>query len=348
MAPSRPGGAACAQSSQAVEEKRFQELVGRLEVEPEVHVSAHDQESRSRRLLRFLRANCHDVDKTIVNLKAFTTFWKDYGMDSISAVDEYDEAGPFFVCGEDTDGCPVLVARPCVHRSGGAAESREAVRRCICTLQRAIERMSPDMEQFSVLYDVAGLSTANIDRHFIREFAACAGNNYPGRVKRVYVVNMNLPARALWAAVSTFLDPVLKSQIVMCGEKFDDNVSLKEGIPQEHPYLQYLRQVVCKGKNLVPCSLPKASPYFQGWRTCVGRGGVASGLGLESQIGESCTNIRRATSPGESTQAETTCMTSGRCSPMTSASPSEAGDTEEPWLRGDCGEEDEGSTKVSL
>mmetsp|Transcript_24665 Transcript_24665/g.56948 ORF Transcript_24665/g.56948 Transcript_24665/m.56948 type:complete len:311 (+) Transcript_24665:33-965(+) len=275
-----------------MEEMRYSELLGRLEAEPEAHVSAHDRESRRSRLLRFLRANCHDVEKTLANLKGFTNFWKEFRMDSISHDDEYDEKGPVFVCGEDTDGCPVLVARPCVHRAATAQDSEEAVRRCIYTVQGAVERMGPGMERFSVLYDVSGLTTANIDRHFIREFAKCAGSNYPGRIKKVYVINMNTAARVLWAVVSTFLDPVLKARIVMCGDRFDESVTLKQGIPHEHPYLEYVRQMVCKASrgNRAQGCLPKPSPYVQGWKLT---------LSAVKDV-----DMQRGISPDVSTQAE--------------------------------------------
>jgi len=247
------------------QEKRLMELQLRLLAEPEPPIAEHAMEDRRARHLRFLRGEGFAVEAAFRRLHGHSAWWRAYGMDSFVEEDELDETGPLFVCGEDLQGRPTLVARPCVHRPKSRAESLRAARRCVYTIQRCVERYRPGVRCHSVIYDAHGLQPrCNLDLVFVREAAAAVSDHFPGRLHRVVVINVHWTMAAFWAAIGPLLHPTVKAKMTCCGADFRGE--LEKLVGPDHPYLRYALQVrsACK-REASSIPVPRHSPYVRGW-----------------------------------------------------------------------------------
>jgi len=175
-------------------------------------------------------------------------------MDEFLPADELDETSLFFTCGEDRDGRPTVIARPCAHRSASREESILAARRCVYSYQRCIERMPPEIESATIIYDMGALSSKNLDLVFAQEVAAVFTHQFPQRLHRVIVINTHWTMNFFWLAISPLIDPVVKSKILV--RSVD---KLCEFVAEDHPYLQYALHVRRNPADKVP--LPPRSPY---------------------------------------------------------------------------------------
>eukprot|EP00927_Polykrikos_kofoidii_P038877 TRINITY_DN33321_c0_g1_i1.p1 TRINITY_DN33321_c0_g1~~TRINITY_DN33321_c0_g1_i1.p1 ORF type:complete len:437 (-),score=55.24 TRINITY_DN33321_c0_g1_i1:29-1339(-) len=238
---------------------------------PETVISEHEREDRRRRHLRFLRATLYDPAKAEQRLRSHAVWWREYGMDNFKQDDEFDEHGPLYVCGDDRWGQPTLVARPCAYTVLSDRNSIRAVRRCVYTLQRAIERMAPGIEKVSLIFDLAGARPAQWDGFFARELVSVMTSRFPDRVDRFVVINNAWWLSAFWKILSAMLDPVTRAKVVFCGKDFRKDVS--RFVDSDHPYVQYALKVssACsQSKNGdYRIGLPPPSPYVPRWREAV-------------------------------------------------------------------------------
>jgi hypothetical protein len=256
--------AALVDSLNADEASKLQDLELRMAQHPVPLITPHHQEPHKCRLLRFLRNESFDVERALERMHVNAKWWVEYGMEGFAAEDEFDEQGPCFVCGEDRWGRPTLVCRPCVHVVHDEQESLRVAKRAVYTVQRCIERLPTGEEQFNLIYDVGGLKMANMDTTFVRELVGALQNQYPGRIDRIFVINSNCVASALWPIVSAFLDASAKAKIKFC--RGDFHQELRAIIPENHPYLRYateVRKLPAREARSLP--LPSASPYRAGW-----------------------------------------------------------------------------------
>jgi len=251
----------------AEEKDALADLERRLKLKPEPVTTATQREGRKRRHLRFLRAEKFNVDSAFDRILNHANWWTEYGMDDFSPSDELGQEGPVFVCGYDKWGQPTLVARPCVHQTTSDEHSIQAVRRCVYTMQRCVERMPPGREQIVLIYDVEGISWSNFDTTFSRELVATLGERFPERLKCLIVINNGWLTQCIWAIISQLIDPVTKQKIRFCGSDFRDE--LLEVLPEDHPYLCYAMAVQSSEHDSAPVPLPKASPYVDRWKECV-------------------------------------------------------------------------------
>lgn len=234
---------------------KYKELLQLLKESPEPETSEVLLEEQSRRLLRWLRSENFNPQAAFVQLHDHAKWWQDYKMDDFLQTDELDETGPFFVCGEDRDGRPTVIARPCAHRSTSREESILAARRCVYTFQRCIERMPPEIESATIIYDMVSLSRKNLDLVFAQEVSAAFTDHFPGRLHRIIIINSHWTMSFFWLAISPLLHPVVKSKILV--RSVD---KLGEFLAEDHPYLQYVVNVRQKPVDRVP--LPQRSPYI--------------------------------------------------------------------------------------
>lgn len=232
-------------------ELRYLDLERRLAEEPEPVVSAHFREERGRRLRRWLRGNRYEVEETVRKLHEYARWWQSYGMDAFGDEDELDERGLMFHCGEDLQGKPTLIARPCVHLPKTREESVRAARRCVFTMQRCIDRMTSGTESIVLIFDAAGLSTKNLDLVFARELIAVFSVCFPERLHQVIAINSHWTTNFFWTAISALLDPGVKAKI-----RFVDSSSLADGlggvVSHTHPYLRYALPVKARPSDQVP------------------------------------------------------------------------------------------------
>jgi len=247
------------------EKVKLQELELRLAQKPMPSITPHQQEPHTLRLLRFLRDERFDVEKALDRMHANARWWVEYGMEGFVEDDEFDEQGPCFVCGKDRWGQPTLVCRPRVHSAKTEQDSVIAVRRSVYTIQRCIERLPLGCEKFSLIYDVDGVQFANMDINFTRMLLDIVQKQYPERMHRVFVINSNWVAMALWSTLSPLLDPVQREKIVFCSADFRKELSTI--VSDSHPYVNYAieAQTLKKGQSH-HLPLPKASPYVAGWQ----------------------------------------------------------------------------------
>eukprot|EP00931_Biecheleriopsis_adriatica_P038136 TRINITY_DN21872_c0_g1_i1.p1 TRINITY_DN21872_c0_g1~~TRINITY_DN21872_c0_g1_i1.p1 ORF type:complete len:391 (-),score=81.97 TRINITY_DN21872_c0_g1_i1:31-1203(-) len=250
----------------AEQEQRLAELEALLAAEPPPRVEAHALEGHKRRLVRFLRGDKFVPEVAAIRIREHAQWWLDYGMDSFVEADEFDENGVVFVCGQDRFGQPTLVARPCVHKSNSYEESTLTVRRCVYTMQRCVERLSPGLEQISLIYDCHGAQTWNMDYTFSVELMHVFARQFPERMGRVVVINAGVLITMLWSTVSALMDPVTREKICFCNTGFEEE--LLKFVTEDHPYLRYAAEVK-QAQDAREVPLPRASPYVARWRDAV-------------------------------------------------------------------------------
>jgi len=263
--PGRPGTLGYMTQHQEQQLVRMEQL---LADDPPLVVTAHAREGRKRRLVRFLRADKFDPEVACCRIREHAQWWLDYGMDEFEAADELDEQGIVFACGEDRLGQPTLIARPCAHRSSSHEESVRAVRRCVFTMQRCVERLPPGREQINLIYDCWGVRAWNWDFAFSQELLRVFSRQFPERLGRVVVINSGWLVATLWATVRSLMDPVTREKICFCDQDFKDE--LLALVQEDHPYLCYALEVQkLTGDEGAEVPLPKASPYVPRWREAV-------------------------------------------------------------------------------
>jgi len=189
-------------------------------------------------LLRFLRANEWVVADAAENVRSYTRFWTDFGMDSFCDHDEYDETGVIFRCGESKFGHPVMVARPCVHVPAGDPKVTDvAVRRSVYSVHRCCCEVDPSVgDGMVVIYDCKGIGLKNMDMKYSRVIAKVLQANFPERVVQILIINNSFAVQSLWNAVKPLLAPETRGKIQMCGCDFE--AACTAWISTENPYLK--------------------------------------------------------------------------------------------------------------
>jgi len=240
------------------EEASLVALEQRLAAQPEPHIAAHDRENTRQRLVRWLDAARFDVEDAFNRLHDHAAWWKAYGLDNFSSDDEFDTCGPLSACGEDRQGKPTMVARPGMHLPENKEDSLRAARRCVYTMQRGIERLSPQQGSSLILiFDCQGVQRRNCDLTFARELIPIFDKQFPGRLERVLIINNHWTMRFFWVAISALLPADVKKKIRFCGRGFRED--LLDFIREDHPYMQYALQVQEQPLGCVP--LPPRLPY---------------------------------------------------------------------------------------
>jgi len=249
----------------ASQRQRYTELERILAAEPELYVEAHARESRRRRLLRHLRAWDFDVQLALKSIHNHSNAWSEIGMDRFTDTDEMRESDAMFVCGEDLFGRPLVICQPGIFVAKDKQDAINTARRCIWTLQRAVDRLGPGLEQVLVVYDIYGVSRINMDRVFIMEIVRFMGSLFPERMANCICVNVHWTMLVFWRAVQPMLSTKTQAKVQIHGT--DVMKALGSVLPSDHRYLQYLLAV--KGlsttdRNAVP--VPCATTYVPRWR----------------------------------------------------------------------------------
>jgi len=249
------------QEELSLEEKAgLAELERMLAAEPEPEIREHHLEDRQSRLLRWLRSSRFNAAAAFQRLQAHTRWWKAYGMDDFSERDEFDEHGPMFVCGEDYWGRPTIICRPCVHFAKDNEESLLTARRCVYTMQRCIERLSPRIadSKMIVIYDCRDLCRRNLDLVFARAVIQVFDHHFPERLERVLIINNHWTMSFFWSAISLMLAPEVKAKIAVGGFAF--RPELLKFVREDHPYLSYATKVLERPSSKI--ALPLRTPFM--------------------------------------------------------------------------------------
>jgi len=253
----------------------YVELDRLLAAEPELYVKQHAQESRRRRLLRHLRAWQFDVQVALQNVRDHSAIWKEIGMDNFVDKDELREPDVMFACGEDLWGRTLVVCRPAALVTKERQDAIKLARRCAWTFHRAIERLSPGVEQVAVLCDLHGASRRNMDLIFFQEVVRCCGPLFPDRMASCTLVNVHWTEMVFLKAAHATLTSRLREKVRVCG--YDLAKASDAVLPNNHPYLQYLlavRGLSVSDRLAVP--FPCATPFVPRWREAVEADGAAT------------------------------------------------------------------------
>jgi len=245
----------------------YVELDRLLAAEPDLYVKQHAHESRRRRLLRHLRAWQFDVQVALQNVRDHSAIWKEIGMDHFADQDELRESDVMFACGEDLWGRTLVISRPAALVTKDRQDAIKIARRCAWTIHRAVERLSPGVEQFVVLVDLHGASRRNMDRIFFQELVHCCGLLFPDRMAACTIVNVHWTMLVFWTAWQAMLSSRTREKVRVCGY---DAKALGAVLPTDHPYLQYL--LALKGLSVsdsLAVPLPCATPFVPRWREAV-------------------------------------------------------------------------------
>jgi len=169
-----------------------------------------------------------------------------------------------FACGEDLWGRTLVVCRPAALVTKDGQDALKIGRRCAWTLHRAIERLSPGVEQVVVLCDLRGASHRNMDRIFFQEVVRCCGSLFPDRMATCTLVNVHWTMMVFWQAAQAMLSSRTREKVRLYGD--DAAKALGAVLPNDHPYLQYLLAI----RGLSDCDrlavpLPCATPFVPRW-----------------------------------------------------------------------------------
>eukprot|EP00928_Gymnodinium_smaydae_P012033 TRINITY_DN14392_c0_g2_i1.p1 TRINITY_DN14392_c0_g2~~TRINITY_DN14392_c0_g2_i1.p1 ORF type:complete len:305 (-),score=50.67 TRINITY_DN14392_c0_g2_i1:115-1029(-) len=150
-----------------------------------------------------------------------------------------DTSGPLFVCGEDREHRPTLVARPCAHViPDDKEESARAARKCIDVVRHCLAEMPDGQNQTMVIFDLAGSGFRNLDLTFSRVLVQGLVEEFPGQVSKIVIINIHWATSAAWAAVRGLLHPETRERLVFCGKDFQG--TLLKYIDHDHPYLRHI------------------------------------------------------------------------------------------------------------
>eukprot|EP00928_Gymnodinium_smaydae_P058303 TRINITY_DN41512_c0_g1_i1.p1 TRINITY_DN41512_c0_g1~~TRINITY_DN41512_c0_g1_i1.p1 ORF type:complete len:214 (+),score=40.12 TRINITY_DN41512_c0_g1_i1:82-642(+) len=152
-----------------------------------------------------------------------------------------DTSSPLFICGTDRRARPTLVARPSAHAIPGTdEESTAAAMRCMDVVRYCFDHMDvpEDEKQTMVIFDLAGAGLWNLDLTFSRVLIKGLVEEFPGRVKRIFVVNVGWAASAAWTAIRAFLETETAEKVTFCGGDYKEK--LLEHIDESHPYLRHM------------------------------------------------------------------------------------------------------------
>ncbi|KAL3693234.1 hypothetical protein R1sor_006885 [Riccia sorocarpa] len=186
--------------------------------------SADDME-----LLRFLRGKSMDVEKTaaayVRHQKWKAEFIPNGGFTEADLPTEL-AAKKSYIIAQDKKGRPVslTLGRNHVYNK----DFTEFKRFAIYVFEQLVARAPPGTQDFLYIIDLKALGVKNLDsKSFVAGFDLLQ-NHYPGRIDKVYMVNVPLIFNGLWKVVSKLLDENTKRKII-----FVDNKKLTETLLEE-------------------------------------------------------------------------------------------------------------------
>lgn len=261
--PAIPGSIGHLTSEQ---EQAYIDLEYLLALKPERPTGAHERECRKRRLLRMLRSERFDVEKTFTAVHHHSEFWFQYGLADIGPDDVLDNTGVMFTCGEDKFGRPLMAARMCNLNCVDRDQAVHMAKRCARTMQRHCEQMGHGIEQIALVFDCNGIRSHNLSVAFAKEFCKGFARLFPERLgARVVVINVHWSMMWFWALSSKMMHPATKEKIILRGSDFE--TALLALLPENHPYFRYAlahKRLSPEEAALLP--VPQSTPYNAKWK----------------------------------------------------------------------------------
>ncbi|KAJ2592575.1 phosphatidylinositol transfer protein csr1 [Coemansia sp. RSA 1722] len=171
-------------------------------------------------VLRFLRARNWDVEMALEMIRR-TVIWRiGQAIDEISFYGEsclhhYTmESGLAFACTEDRLGNPVYIIR--VRANVARARSILAIKRFLCWQIESSQMLATKSDgKVTMVFDFNGWCRENIDTKLVRTLITLLTNYYPETLGIVLLNVDSIIFSTLWTLISPFIDPNVKSKIVM-------------------------------------------------------------------------------------------------------------------------------------
>lgn len=228
-------------------------------------------------LLRYLRANNMDVDKTIEHIKRNIEYRKEHN------VSEVFNSTPNELLGAKlSDVLEYLVhwqysfdktGRPIVYRQYGKIDASkikkiagfENVMKYHIWEQELIVRMCTEqsfrlgqiIETITVVIDVQDMRMSQVTGEFLtfmKMIGQIDASQYPEILGRMFIINTPMAFPIVWRLVKVWLDPVVASKIQICGGPNDWKPKLLDFIGEDHLPENYGGKLPALSSNFHPYS----------------------------------------------------------------------------------------------
>ncbi|KAJ2006074.1 phosphatidylinositol transfer protein csr1 [Coemansia thaxteri] len=171
-------------------------------------------------VLRFLRARKWDVDQALDMIKKTLVWRAGQAIDEIAYYGESKlhyhtmDTGLAYACTMDRLGCPVFVVR--VRANIARNRNIVAIKRFLCWQLETSQLLAADSDgRVTILFDMTGFTRENIDLDLVRTLISLLSSYFPETLGIMILHVNSWVFTGLWAIISPFIDPVVKSKIVM-------------------------------------------------------------------------------------------------------------------------------------
>ncbi|KAJ2733088.1 hypothetical protein IW152_003324 [Coemansia sp. BCRC 34962] len=171
-------------------------------------------------VLRFLRARKWDVSQALDMIRKTLAWRVGQAIDEVAYFGESKlhyhtmHSGLAFACTTDRLGCPVYVVRVRVN----VAHNRNilAIKRFLCWQLETSQLLAADSDgRVTILFDLSDVARENIDLELVRMLITLLSNYFPETLGIMILYVNSWFFWGLWTVIAPFIDPVVKSKIVM-------------------------------------------------------------------------------------------------------------------------------------
>ncbi|KAJ2866391.1 hypothetical protein GGH94_001582 [Coemansia aciculifera] len=171
-------------------------------------------------VLRFLRARKWDVDQALDMIRKTLAWRVGQAIDEVAYFGESKlhhhtmDTGLAFACTTDRLGCPVYVVR--VRANVAHNRSILAIKRFLCWQLETSQLLAADSDgRVTILFDLSDVTRENIDLGLVRMLITLLSNYFPETLGIMILYVNSWFFWGLWTVIAPFIDPVVKSKIVM-------------------------------------------------------------------------------------------------------------------------------------
>ncbi|PIA15707.1 CRAL/TRIO domain-containing protein [Coemansia reversa NRRL 1564] len=178
-------------------------------------------------VLRFLRARKWNVFEAMEMIKSTLKWRTGQAIDEIMYFGESQlhyhtmDTGLSFACTNDRLGNPVYVVRVRVNIDRN--RSIQAIKRFLCWQIETSQLLSTGNAdgRVTILFDLTDFTRENIDLKLVRTLISLLTNYYPETLGILLLYVNSWLFTGIWSLISSFIDPVVKSKIIMVRNSSD-------------------------------------------------------------------------------------------------------------------------------
>ncbi|KAJ2803592.1 hypothetical protein H4S07_004421, partial [Coemansia furcata] len=171
-------------------------------------------------VLRFLRARKWDVDQALGMIRKTLAWRVGQAIDEVAYFGESKlhyhtmYTGLAFACTTDRLGCPVYVVR--VRANVANNRSILAIKRFLCWQLETSQLLAAASDgRVTLLFDMSDITRENIDLDLVRVLISLLSSYFPETLGIMILFTTSWFFMGLWTVIAPFIDPVVKSKIVM-------------------------------------------------------------------------------------------------------------------------------------